>query len=94
MSAAECSLKDLLCPLSQIRLRLEGRKNGRSLALPPDSPTGRGSARVWSKLSFRKLIHQMVEFLTHRAHAVQCTDNDYDRPPSDMWTLPSDNDPG
>src|SRR5215467_12272395 len=69
MSAVKLGAKDLLRPLSQIRLSLKGCEERQIPALPamvchPASDQLQG----WPKLSLWQLIHQVMEFLAHRAH--------------------------
>src|SRR6516165_80130 len=70
MSAVELGAKDLLRPLSQIRLGLKGCEERQIPALSamvchPAADQLEG----WAQLSLRQLIHQVMEFLAHRAHA-------------------------
>src|SRR5215471_1425670 len=69
MSAVKLGAKDLLRPLSQIRLGLKGCEERQIPTLPamvchPAADQLQG----WPQLSLRQLIHQVMEFLAHRAH--------------------------
>ena len=69
MSAAEFGAENLLRPLSQIRLGLKGCEERQVTPLfgmlcHPAADQLQG----WPQLSLRKLIHQMMEFIAHRAH--------------------------
>ena len=69
MSAVEFGAEDLLCSLGQIRLGLKGCEERQVATLPavlchPAADQLQG----WPKLSLGKLIHQLMQFLAHRAH--------------------------
>src|SRR5215469_17226711 len=69
MSAVKLGAKDLLRPLSQIRLGLKGCEERQIPALPamvchPAADQLQG----WPQLSLGQLVHQVMEFLAHRAH--------------------------
>src|SRR5262249_60500475 len=68
MSAVKLGAKDLLRPLSQIRLSFKGSEERQIPALPamvchPAADQLQG----WPKLSLGQLIHEVMEFLAHRA---------------------------
>ena len=66
---AEFGPQDLLWPLRQIRVRLEGREERQvphavsGVSPAPDQLKNRPN------LLLGKLVHQVMQFLTHRAHA-------------------------
>lgn len=69
MSTAELSLQDFFGAIGQIRLSLERREKrevpgraARLLHMLADQFKG------WPQFCLGKLIHQVVEFITHRAH--------------------------
>jgi hypothetical protein len=69
MSAAEFGAENLLRPLSQIRLGLKRCEERQVTPLlgtlcHPAADQFQG----WPQLSLGKLIHQMMEFIAHRAH--------------------------
>ena len=69
MSAAEFGAENLLRPLGQIRLGLKGCEERQVTPLlgmlcHPAADQLQG----WPQLSLRKLIHQIMEFIAHRAH--------------------------
>ena len=70
MSAAEFGAENLLRPFSQIRLGLERREERQLPSLPAmlRYPTA-DQLQGWLDLILGKLIHQLVEFLAHRAHS-------------------------
>ena len=70
ISAAEFGAENLLRPFSQIRLGLERREERQLPSLPAmlRYPTA-DQLQGWLDLILGKLIHQLVEFLAHRAHS-------------------------
>src|ERR1700690_1980338 len=67
MSAAELRLQNLLGAFSQVRLSLKGSEERQvSPWAVIHAPANQLQRR--RQLSLRKLVHQVVELLTHRAH--------------------------
>src|SRR5215472_10182044 len=95
MSAAQFGAENLLRPLSQILLGLKRCEERQIPALPamvchPASDQLQG----WPKLSLWQLIHQVMEFLAHRAHerilrAAGISAASRPRQVATAWQLPS-----
>jgi hypothetical protein len=75
VSAAKLCPQDLLGSLREVRLSLEGPDEQQvpSPAVMLIDSTADQLQR-WPKLSLRKLVHQMVEFVTQHAHGLKRTD--------------------
>jgi hypothetical protein len=70
MSVAEFGPQNLLRPLGKIRLSLKGSKEGQvssGASMLLDAITNQ--LQGWPQLSFRELVHQVMEFIAHSAHA-------------------------
>jgi hypothetical protein len=69
MSAAQLSLKDLLGPLGQIRVRLKRGEERQVSATRVGKPVAH-EPQSRLQLSLWQLIYEMVQFVSHRAHAI------------------------
>src|SRR5215472_856690 len=95
MSAVKLGAKDLLRPLSQIRLSFKGSEERQIPALPamvchPAADQVQG----WPQLSLGQLVHQVMEFLAHCAHgrilrAAGISAASRPRQAATAWQLPS-----
>ena len=87
MSAAELSLQYLLCPFGEIGVSLEGREEGQVSCAAGFADPVADQLEGGPQLLFGKLVHQVMELFTHRAHVDQCTDKARDSPASALWHL-------
>ena len=69
MSAAEFGPQDFLCPLRQIWVGLEGREERQVPYAVRGVSSVPGELKDWPDLRLGKPVHQVMQFLTPRAHA-------------------------
>jgi hypothetical protein len=70
-SAAESRPRDFLRPPRQTRVRLEGREERQVPCAVSGVSPAPDQVKSWPNLRFGKLVHQVMQFLTHCAHAAR-----------------------